>query len=99
MIPSKSVSDQYQAVTIATTDGRVVTGRIVNLNGDNIMVNTDMLDPNLMVNINRNQVEATKPSLVSMMPEGLLNTLTEDEILDLMAYVLSRGDRSAKMFK
>jgi hypothetical protein len=34
-----------------------------------------------------------------MMPEGLLDTLQEDEILDLMAYLLSRGDRNHKMFK
>ncbi|MDB5351809.1 MAG: putative heme-binding protein [Planctomycetota bacterium] len=99
VVPSKSVSDQYQAVTIATTDGRVVTGRIVNLNGDSMSINTDMLDPSAMTNINRNQVEATKPSAISMMPEGLLNTLKEDEILDLMAYLLSRGDRNSQMFK
>jgi hypothetical protein len=38
-------------------------------------------------------------SKVSLMPEGLLDTLKEDEILDLMAYLLSRGDRNSKMFK
>ncbi len=99
VLPSKTISDQYAAVTIATTDGRVVTGRIVNLNGDNMMVNTDMLDPNAMTNVNRNQVEETKPSAVSMMPEGLMNTLSKEEILDLVAYVLSRGDRNGAMFK
>ena len=46
VVPSKTISDQYEAVMIATTDGRVVTGRIVNLNGDNLMINPDMLDPN-----------------------------------------------------
>jgi putative heme-binding domain-containing protein len=99
ILPSKSVSDQYQAVVIATTDGRVVTGRIVNLNGDNMMVNTNMLDPNLQVQVNRRQIEEIKPSPVSMMPEGLINTLKEDEILDLLAYLLSRGDRKSPMFR
>ena len=99
VVPSKSVSDQYQAVILATTDGRVVTGRIVNLNGDSIMINTDMMDPNALTQVNRNQVEATKPSTVSMMPEGLLNTMKQDEILDLLAFVLSRGDRKSPMFK
>ena len=33
-----------------------------------------------------------------MMPEGLLNTLKRDEVLDLMAYLLSRGDRKSAMF-
>ena len=39
------------------------------------------------------------PSKVSMMPEGLLDVLKEEEILDLMAYLLSRGDRKNAMFK
>ena len=38
-------------------------------------------------------------SKVSMMPKGLLDTFKEDEILDLVAYLLSRGDRNNKMFK
>ena len=33
-----------------------------------------------------------------MMPVGLLDTLKEDELLDLMAYLLSRGDRKHAMF-
>jgi hypothetical protein len=33
-----------------------------------------------------------------MMPQGLLDTLNEDEVLDLMAYLLSRGDRNHAMF-
>ena len=97
--PSKTISDQYQASVFGLTDGRTITGRVANLNGDTIMVITDMLDPGNMTGINRNQVEETKPSPVSMMPEGLLNTLTEDEIDDLLAFLLSRGDRSSPMFK
>jgi hypothetical protein len=58
-----------------------------------------MLDPNLQTSINRKQIEEIKPSPISMMPEGLLNTLKKDEVLDLLAYVLSRGDRKDKMFK
>ena len=99
VMPSKSVSDQYQATSFATVDGRVITGRVANLNGDTIMVVTNMLDPGNMTSINRHQIEESKPSPVSMMPEGLLNTLKEDEILDLMAYLLSRGDRKSVMFK
>jgi hypothetical protein len=33
------------------------------------------------------------------MPEGLLNSLKADEIQDLVAYLLSRGDRGNKMFQ
>jgi len=97
--PSKTVSDQYESVMIATTDGEVVTGRIVNLHGDNITVNVNMLNPNGLINVNRNKIEEIKPSPVSMMPEGLLNTLNQDEVLDLAAYLLSRGDRNSPMFR
>jgi hypothetical protein len=34
-----------------------------------------------------------------MMPEGLINVLKEDEIADLLAFLLSRGDRNNAMFK
>ncbi len=97
--PSKEVSDQYQAVDIVTLDGKSITGRIVNLNGDNMMVLTDMLAPNGLTTVKRSNVDVMKPSKVSMMPAGLLDTLTPDEILDLIAYTLSRGDRTSPAFK
>ena len=99
IVPSKVISDQYGAVTIATTDGKVVTGRIMNLHGDNITINTNMLDPSAQVNVNVNKIEENRPSTISMMPEGLLSTLNEDEVSDLVAYLLSRGDRASKMFQ
>jgi putative heme-binding domain-containing protein len=97
--PSKEISDQYAAVEIRTADDRIVVGRIVNLNADQVMVNTNMLEPGATVSVNRNNIESMKPSKVSMMPAGLLDTFKEDEILDLMAYLLSRGDRTNAMFK
>ncbi|MHC2070113.1 c-type cytochrome [Bremerella sp. T1] len=98
ILPSKQVSDQYQAVKVLTDDGKVVVGRIVNLHGDVIHINTNMLDPNAMTNVNQNQVEEIVPSETSMMPDGLLDNFTEEEIKDLMAYLLSRGDRNNGMF-
>jgi putative heme-binding domain-containing protein len=97
--PSKEISDQYAAVIITTTDGKVVTGRIVNLHGDTLHVMTDMLDPNKLTPVSNKKVESIETSKVSMMPTGLLDTFKEDEIVDLVAYLLSRGDRNHKMFK
>ncbi|MEW4566152.1 c-type cytochrome [Bremerella sp. JC770] len=98
ILPSKQVSDQYQAVKILTDDGKVVVGRIVNLHGDTYRVNTNMLDPNALTMVNTNTIEELVPSDKSMMPEGLLDNFTEEEIKDLMAYLLSRGDRTNAMF-
>ena len=39
-----------------------------------------------------------KKSPSSIMPKGLLDKLTRDEVLDLLAYVLARGDASAPVF-
>jgi putative heme-binding domain-containing protein len=97
--PSKEISDQYAAVTITTTNGKTITGRIVNYDGDNMSVMTNMLDPNGLVKVDHRKVESVEKSKISMMPTGLLDTLKEDEILDLMAYLLSRGDRNHKMFQ
>ena len=96
--PSKVISDQYESAIITLTDGRNIHGRIINLNGNNIKVNTDMLNPNGLVDVDTRTIESTARSKVSMMPEGLIDNLRRDEILDLMAYLLSRGDRNNKMF-
>lgn len=99
--PSKVISDQYQAVVIRMTDGRVVTGRIINLSGDGMTVNTDMLNPGQggSTSVRRSQIEEMQPSQTSMMPNGLLDTMNEDEVLDLLAFLLSRGDRESPMFQ
>ena len=47
----------------------------------------------------KSDVEEVKPSPVSVMPEGLLKTLNDNEVLDLLAYLLSRGDPKDPMFR
>ena len=99
ILPSKEISDQYAAVRFELDDGKIVIGRIVNHGNDNMTILPDMLDPSKTIDVNRRRVEKMEKSKISMMPEGLLSTLEKDEILDLMAYLLSRGDRNHKMFK
>src|SRR4029077_4372348 len=53
VLPNKAISDQYEAVTIANTTGRVVTGRIVNLSNDRLMISPDMLDPSRTIDVRR----------------------------------------------
>ena len=70
-----------------------MTGRIGNMHGDNLSVIEDMFDPGRATNVRRADIDEMKPSEVSLMPKGLLNSLTEEEIQDLMAYLLARGTR------
>ena len=59
----------------------------------------NMLEPGRVTNVRRQDIESMEPGKVSMMPEGLLNTLQEAEIQDLVAYLLARGDPQHKMFQ
>jgi putative heme-binding domain-containing protein len=97
--PSKEINEQFVPIVITKNDGEKITGVIVNLNGDTVSVNTDPTSPNQQERVDRKQVKSMEPSKISPMPEGLLNMLTQDEILDLTAYVLSGGDRKQAMFK
>jgi putative heme-binding domain-containing protein len=99
MEPDKVISDQYAAVTVVTTDGKTITGRISNFDGGKIVINTNMLEPTALVEIHPNEIEELETASVSMMPSGLLNTLNESELLDLFAFLLSRGDRNHAMFE
>ena len=44
-------------------------------------------------------IEVMEPSKLSLMPSDLLKTLNEDEVLDLLAYLLSRGNEDDEVFK
>ena len=96
--PSKVVSDQYEASVFVLDSGRTVTGRVVNLNNDRIMVCENMLEPGALTTIPRDEIEETQPAKVSMMPAGLINTLNRDEVLDLVAYLQSGGDPDSPVF-
>ena len=96
--PSKVINDQFSAVSVVTDEGLVHTGVVVNLNGDRITLNTDLTDPNKRVNINRSQIEELVVSKTSPMPKGLFNRMTQDEILDLIAYLISSGDSEHEYF-
>jgi hypothetical protein len=61
-------------------------------------LNTDLSDPNQRVSIDRKEVKSIELSKVSPMPPMLLSMLKKEEVLDLVAYILSGGDRSHAMF-
>ena len=58
-----------------------------------------MFAPNDFTRVDRKNVQSIEPSRTSMMPGGLLNYFNEDEINDLVAYLLSRGNRNQRMFR
>ena len=91
--PSKVISDQFAATTLVKQNGQIVTGRVVNLTGDTLMIQADMLQPANLLRIPNIEIDEMARSPISLMPAGLLDTLTKNEILDLMAFML-RGRSS-----
>lgn len=97
--PSKEINEQFAPVVVTLNDGSVVSGVVVNLSGDGVTLNTDLTDPNQRVNVDRKTVKSMEVSKVSPMPPMLLAMLTKEEVLDLVAYVLSGGEPGHEMFR
>ncbi len=97
--PSKEINEQFAPIVVTKNNGDTISGVVVNLNGDGVTLNTDLSDPNERVNVDRKEVKSIAPSKISPMPEGLLAMMKKEEILDLVAYVLSAGNKDNAVFK
>ena len=74
----------YQMQIVATTNGRVITGLLVEESDNAITVQTSTEK----VIVPRDEIEEQKISDASMMPEGILQKMTHDEVRDLFAYLM-----------
>ncbi|MCM2371032.1 c-type cytochrome [Aporhodopirellula aestuarii] len=96
--PSKVISDQYGATQFLTEDGEAITGRVINMRRNELLVLTNMLDPSSLTVVDRDSIEETFEAKISMMPTGLLDTLTSEEIVDLIAYLRSGGNPDHRIY-
>lgn len=99
LVPSKVVSDQYKSTNVQTTGGNMLTGRLLETTNESITILVDPENPTKFVSIPRGNIDEMAPSTVSLMPADLLKTLNADEVLDLLAYLLSRGNPNDALFK
>jgi putative heme-binding domain-containing protein len=95
--PSKVVSDQYQNTIFTKTNGDEVIGRLVEENDSRVVVVTNPLSGE-RTEIKKREIARRALSKISPMPEGLVNILTKDEILDLLAYIEAGGKREHAAF-
>ena len=95
--PSKTLSDQYQNTDIKLKNGRTVTGRIMADNKDTIEVRQSLLS-DARDTIAKADIVSKSPSAVSPMPANLLDTLSEGELLDLLAFLRAGGDANDPAF-
>ena len=96
--PSKVVSEQYMSTAFTLKDGNVVAGRISQETGDKVVVMTNPFDTAVTTAISKSEIKARELSKISLMPTGLLDTFTESDILDLLAFVESMGDPKHSSF-
>ncbi|MDX1969670.1 MAG: c-type cytochrome, partial [Planctomycetaceae bacterium] len=97
--PSKIVSDQYKATIVETSGGKVYTGRVVSDTPDSLTMSIDQEDATKLAKIAKADIESQSLSPVSLMPKDLLKPLNENEVLDLLAYILARGNPGDAMFR
>ena len=97
--PSVQVSDQFKTHSIITLQGKIYQGRILDQNDKQLTVAIDPKAPSAVIELQADDIDEILPSKTSMMPLGLLNTLTREEILDLLAYIQSGGNPDHELFK
>jgi putative membrane-bound dehydrogenase-like protein len=82
--PSLVIGAAYQATTVATTQGRVLTGILVEDNAQRVVLKTQ---GGKLETIPRGEIDEIQVSRVSLMPEGIEKQLQEQEIIDLFAFL------------
>ena len=80
-------------------NGDVFVGYVANLNANNVKIVEDMYQLGRFRDLRVAEIKPKKLSPVSMMPAGLLMTLTAEEVQDLIAYMRSGGDSGHALFK
>ncbi|MFQ3650671.1 MAG: discoidin domain-containing protein, partial [Gemmataceae bacterium] len=96
--PSLKIDDKYRVYRFETKQGKALTGMIVKEADGFVEIIENPLAAAKPLRLKTASIVVREPSQVSLMPKGLLDRLTRDEILDLMAYVLSGADPKHKVF-
>jgi putative membrane-bound dehydrogenase-like protein len=85
--PSNQVAPSYQTWRLEMSDGKVYTAMLVNTYLDEY---TYVDDKGRQFKVNTRDVTETRPLPTSIMPDGLADMLTDQELRDLLAYLCSR---------
>jgi putative membrane-bound dehydrogenase-like protein len=85
--PSTEVSQDYRMSIVATHNGRVITGIIVERSPTRYILQT----ATERLVLAKEDVDVIKDSTTSIMPEGQLDTLTKEQVRDLFAYLAGKS--------
>jgi len=98
LLPSKSITEGYGTTEIETKSGDVVSGRIEREDEKMLMVRPPS-STDTPVSIRKTDILRRTISNTSNMPTGVVNTLDETEVLDLLAYLISDGNSEDAAFR
>lgn len=84
--PSAVVPESYRVTTLNLKDGRSLTAIILGQTGAALTAQT----VNEKLTLQKSDIESQQPSQLSMMPDGLLESLNNEQISDLFAYLMSQ---------
>ena len=84
--PSAEIREGYASQVVATADGRTLSGIVAEQDRNVVVLRGN---DGREVTLARDAIEEIKPSRASLMPEGLLKSLAEQQVRDLFAYLRS----------
>ena len=87
LFPSASLARGYESFHVVTTDGKVASGMLSRETTSAIYLRT--LE-RAEIRVSHDAIDEISPSLTSIMPQGLEKTLSDRQLADLVAYLLSR---------
>lgn len=96
--PSKTITQGYEMLEIETVDGELISGRLER-EDEQILVISPSVVTGQALEVRKSDILDRRIAKTSNMPEGMLNTLEMNQILDLMAYLLSNGEEDDVMFQ
>jgi putative membrane-bound dehydrogenase-like protein len=87
VFPSSTIVPEFRSYAIVTRDGKTASGMIVAETTDAVYLRTSQLAE---IRLARKDIEEIAPSNVSIMPQGLEKTMTDQEFADLLEYLYQR---------
>ena len=97
--PSETISDQYHATVLELKAGGSIVGKLNDEDAQNYYISQNPFAPNDIKTVAKNTVVLKKNAEVSIMMGGLINRLNEEELKDLMAYLISGGNADHPVYK
>jgi putative heme-binding domain-containing protein len=97
--PSNVISNLYAAIIVHTTDGKQLSGKVIYQDDNEVALAENVFDLTKLTKIPRDKISDMEDSPVSIMPPGLINGSTSEEISDLVAFLISGGDSGNRMFR